>query len=77
MKTLTSTTATGHAVQVVDETLVADCIKCPGERATYRLWQAMEGDSVNEHWSVHCPDCGFEDDDMKPRSKHQAANSIP
>ena len=77
METLSSTTATGHPVQLVDETLVADCIKCPGGQAAYRLWQAMEDNSVNEHWSIQCPDCGFEDDDMKPRSKHQAANSMP
>lgn len=69
METLISTAAAGHPVQLEDEAQVADCLKCTGERATYRLWQALEGNCVNEHWSIQCPDCGFEDDDRKPKGR--------
>lgn len=51
---------------LTDESSVADCIKCSGERAVYRLWQSSEAGCISEHWSIRCPDCGFMDDDAKP-----------
>jgi hypothetical protein len=56
----------GPSSLLTDESSVADCVKCSGERAVYRLWQSSEGGCTSEHWSIRCPDCGFMDDDATP-----------
>lgn len=63
MNILESTTASDTPQVLARETDVADCIRCSGERAEYEYWQTMREDGLNEHWSIHCPDCGFKDTD--------------
>ena len=56
----------GQPDLLTDESSVADCVRCSSERAVYRLWQSQENGCIREHWSIHCPDCGFADEDTKP-----------
>lgn len=71
MENQLTNTEPGQATPLVDETHVADCLKCDNARATYRLWEAMERGHIVEHWSIECPDCGFVDDDAKPAGRPQ------
>jgi DNA-directed RNA polymerase subunit RPC12/RpoP len=63
MNTLESMAGRDTAALVTKESDVADCIRCSGERAVYEYWQTADDGQLNEHWSIHCPDCGFKDTD--------------
>ena len=63
MRTTKATTHRDMGPVPMEEPYVADCIRCSSERAEYRYWETVGDDGVNEHWSVHCPECGYDDSD--------------
>jgi len=66
MKELVMTSSTKRAQALVNETYLADCLKCNSEHALYRFWQSPNGGCPSDHWSIQCPNCGFRDSDTAP-----------
>ncbi|GJI98155.1 hypothetical protein RugamoR57_48730 [Duganella caerulea] len=50
-------------MELDNETLIDACKECGGPICQYRFWETLDGGCINRHWSVYCPDCGFEDSD--------------
>lgn len=46
-----------------DRCRVGLCPSCHGGKAVHRGWEAVQYGTVNGHWTVKCPDCGFSDSD--------------
>lgn len=63
MNTTESAAHCDAAALPATETEIADCIRCSSERAVYVYWQTAGNTGPEEHWSIHCPDCGFQDAD--------------
>lgn len=70
MNTLESTTVSDTAPRLATESNIADCMRCSSERAVYEYWQTKRENGLNEHWSIHCPDCGFKDTDAVSAMKN-------
>lgn len=42
---------------------IGECPACAGANAVHRSWEVVGCGTVNGHWTVRCPNCGFKDSD--------------
>ena len=46
-------------MELDNERFEAECPACLHERARYHSWESAESGTINQHWSIDCPACGY------------------
>lgn len=46
-------------MELDDERYPGECPGCGHEWARYRYWENADSGSINQHWSIDCPACGY------------------